>query len=107
MLQVATSKGEKPTCADDTRPGTTYGEVRLPNLKVESVLRSQQPRDKNDITIITQCSLDRSAYCRSPLELTPSVEWAAVTSVEPMQCELIDSLLQRTHCAAIFTTSSL
>ena len=46
-------------CADETREATTYGQVRLPNLKVEAVLRSQQPRSKHDITIITQCSLDR------------------------------------------------
>jgi hypothetical protein len=37
--------------------------VRLPNLKVAAVLRSQQPREKHDITIITQCSLDR-CVCR-------------------------------------------
>ena len=67
--QVATSKGEKPTCADDTRPGSTYGKVRLPNLKVEAVLRSQQPREKHDITIITQCSLDRSGQTPSALKL--------------------------------------
>ncbi len=59
-LQVAVLAGEKPTCADEARQGSTYGKVRLPNLKVESVLRSQQPREKHDITIITQCSLDRS-----------------------------------------------
>lgn len=44
---------------DERREGSTYGQVRLPNLKVESVLRSQQPRKSHDITIITQCSLDR------------------------------------------------
>ena len=32
-----------------------------PNMKVEASLRSQQPRQPHDITIITQCSLDRQA----------------------------------------------
>lgn len=44
---------------DERREGSTYGRVRLPNLKVEASLRSKQPRGAHDITIITQCSLDR------------------------------------------------
>lgn len=56
---------------DERREGSTYGQVRLPNLKVEASLRSKQPREAHDITIITQCSLDRcaaaTALCRRPM----------------------------------------
>ena len=48
-------------CTAERREGSTYGKVRLPNMKVEASLRSQQPRQPHDITIITQCSLDRQA----------------------------------------------
>lgn len=58
--QVWASKQEN-TCPDEAREASTYGRVRLPNLRVESFLRSQQPRTKQDITIISQCSLDRYA----------------------------------------------
>ena len=51
-------KTEDTPCVDERREGSTYGQVRLPNLKVEASLRSKQPREAHDITIITQCSLD-------------------------------------------------
>ena len=52
---------------DERREGSTYGQVRLPNLKVEASLRSQQPREAHDITIITQCSLDRRGAAKSSI----------------------------------------
>ena len=59
------AKPEEAPCVDKRREGSTYGQVRLPNLKVEASLRSQQPREAHDITIITQCSLDRRAAATS------------------------------------------
>ena len=56
---MAQAKSEEMPCVEERREGSTYGRVRLPNLKVEASLRSKQPREAHDITIITQCSLDR------------------------------------------------
>lgn len=72
---AAAERAEGGVCADETREGSTYGKVRLPNLKVAAVLRSQQPRDTRDITIITQCSLDRSVV------FTAAYPYWPVTSV--------------------------
>ncbi len=46
-------------CPDTPKGGTTYGKVRLPNFKMEVAYTSQRPRAKSDITIVTQCSVDR------------------------------------------------
>ena len=46
-------------CPDSPKGGSTYGKVRLPNFKMEATFTSQRPRAKSDITIITQCSVDR------------------------------------------------
>ena len=49
-------------CPDSPKGGSTYGKVRLPNFKMEATFTSQRPRAKSDITIITQCSVDRSGH---------------------------------------------
>ena len=46
-------------CPNAPKPGFTYGRVRLPDLRVQAVFRSGRPRSANDITIVTQCSVDR------------------------------------------------
>lgn len=46
-------------CPDKPSDGATYGKVRLPNFKVEAVFTSQRPRANSDVTIVTQCSVDR------------------------------------------------
>ena len=61
MQTESQAKTEEMPCTAERREGSTYGKVRLPNMKVEASLRSQQPRQPHDITIITQCSLDRQA----------------------------------------------
>ncbi len=48
-------------CANDPQPPFTYGKIRMPSLKVEAILKSQRPRHNADVTIITQCSVDRQA----------------------------------------------
>ena len=70
-------------CTAERREGSTYGKVRLPNMKVEASLRSQQPRQPHDITIITQCSLDRQA----PSCQIHSVDIAFVHRKRCNQCE--------------------
>ena len=50
-----------PTCADRVGEQATYGRVRLPNFKVQASFRSQRPRTNSDITLVTQCSVDRRA----------------------------------------------
>ena len=65
------AKSEETLCVDERREGSTYGQVRLPNLKVEASLRSKQPREAHDITIITQCSLDRCLLVSSALYCMP------------------------------------
>jgi hypothetical protein len=63
-------------CPDSPKSGTTYGKVRLPNFSMEATFTSQRPRAESDITIITQCSVDRlymlQEQCKS---------WMGITSV--------------------------
>ncbi|CAL5227189.1 g10104 [Coccomyxa viridis] len=76
LLGQAHAKSEETPCVDERREGSTYGQVRLPNLKVEASLRSKQPREAHDITIITQCSLDRLYMLEEQCNT-----WGGVTSV--------------------------
>ena len=48
-------------CAAAPAHGAAYGNVKLPNLNVEVQHRSQRPRLSTDVTVITQCSVDRRA----------------------------------------------
>ncbi|KAK9825605.1 hypothetical protein WJX74_010038 [Apatococcus lobatus] len=63
-------------CANEPQPPFTYGKIRMPSLHVEAILKSARPRHTSDVTIITQCSVDRlymlEAQCRS---------WSGLTSV--------------------------
>lgn len=77
--QVATAQdlpGYNASCPDSPTERFTYGRVRLPNLKVEATYRSQRPRAPTDITLVTQCSVDRLPMLREQCRT-----WMGITSV--------------------------
>ena len=56
---VPEEPSELTLCAADPKPDVSYGKIRLPAFRQEAFFRSKRPRYNSDITIVTQCSLDR------------------------------------------------
>ncbi|KAK9823334.1 hypothetical protein WJX72_002012 [[Myrmecia] bisecta] len=75
VQQVASPATDMATCANKPVHSATYGRVRLPNLKVEAVFKSARPHADTEITIITQCSVDRLYMLESQC-----ATWGGVTS---------------------------
>ncbi|KAK9796664.1 hypothetical protein WJX73_002272 [Symbiochloris irregularis] len=81
FLLVAHTAAQAPpehnsTCPNHPADRFTYGRVRLPSLKVEATFQSQRPRSPSDITIVTQCSVDRLPMLREQCK-----SWLGITSV--------------------------
>lgn len=85
-------------CPDNPRGGTTYGKVRLPNFKMEVAYTSQRPRAKSDITIVTQCSVDRlymlEEQCKSWMGITSVAVYWPLICFQPNNTENLEGAKQ-------------